>query len=415
MLVYDYWDLSYYQGRLYLYWGPAPALLGALETALFGQSITDGQLLLQILLARAWLGLLVLAWAKERLFPSVPWWPFVCGAAGLALGTPVGILFARPAAYEVALAGAQCGLVGGLYAAIRGLESSRPGAQRRWLALASLAWACAFGSRFSHLLTCGGLVAVTAVAVWSLAPRDRAHRQRSLEALFTPAVVGGIAYGIYNYVRFDSPFDSGLTRQITTLGHRGGLRFLLPNCYTYLLRLPQLTAQFPYVFQLPAARFPDAQIFPSFLSAPPDAWLERVCGLAWGTPWFAFALLPFISLARWRRGSATPDPQRATRRWICAAALVMSTAGFLPCLIWFTSTDRFLFDIASGLAIAATLGLAAAWEWAERPARRRLLCAAAVLSLLVTTAATLTAWVEGPLGNALRSNAPEVYCWLTTC
>src|ERR1039458_6806273 len=145
-LPYRLSDLSYYKGKLYLYWGVTPAvILYWPYVVLTGHYVTD-RLAVTIFCAIGILvsvGLLRALW--RRYFAGVNVGVVAACALGLALASGVPVLLPKSDIYEVAIS---CGYMltmlalGGIWCALQD-----PDRRCRWLAAAGVAYGLAVGSR----------------------------------------------------------------------------------------------------------------------------------------------------------------------------------------------------------------------------------------------------------------------------
>ncbi len=289
-------DASLYQGKYYLYFGAAPAVLLYWPFAnLIGH---DLPLAWGALLA-SWLALALMAswWLAVRaaFFPRLG--AFATGLGMLALGGGTGMasMLRRPSFYEVAIA---FGLLGSLLA-IRCLTGAilQPERRARWLLVAGLGVGLAAASRSSLIPAGIAMLVVAAIGVaWNLHQRWP-HRLREVARCLAlagacTALVGG-AMALYNQARFGDPLDFGYAYQ---LGPRTQQPFKASNARhnvpLYYFTSPSLNAYFPFV--APG----DEGIVPAdYLSH------EHVHGQAVWLPCFGLAVLAGIRLMQsGRRG-----------------------------------------------------------------------------------------------------------------
>ena len=145
----NYFDLSYFDGYLYSYFGVAPALtLFAPWTALTGRFLTEGF----AAPLYASLGFVVafslLLAVRRRHLPAAPGWAVLLAGAVLAFGN-LSLLLLLPLFYgQVVQASAWFWLAVALAASFTSLQPGRRPAP--WLALASLACGLMVASRASH-------------------------------------------------------------------------------------------------------------------------------------------------------------------------------------------------------------------------------------------------------------------------
>ena len=247
----DYlWDASYYQGKYYLYWGPAPALVAA-GIKLIHPGVVEDQILVMIFISG--LGMVLSAlfhWLRKTYFPSAPGWTILLFTLTTVLCVPVFWLVNRPSVYEAAIAAAQCFFLLGVYAALRGVYANgkRPG----WLILAGLALGCAVASRFSYVFA---VVFIALVILFVLLRRffRKEHKLSPLLAFSLPLLLVAAGFAWFNYARFGSITETGMKYQLTgdalpvdrSLVFSTG--YISPNVYSSLFRPLQVTpGQFPF-------------------------------------------------------------------------------------------------------------------------------------------------------------------------
>ena len=189
-------DMSYYKGKLYLYFGVTPAVvLFWPYVALTGHYLSqkDAVVIFCLVGFLASVGLLCALW--RRYFAEVSVAVVAAGALALGLATCMPVLLARCDVYEVAISCGYALTMLALAAIWRALHE--PERRCRWLAAASLAYGLAVGARPSLLF--GAVILLVPVAqawrerrtgVGSVAGGDRpdrAHRAGA-DALQCPAI-----------------------------------------------------------------------------------------------------------------------------------------------------------------------------------------------------------------------------------
>jgi hypothetical protein len=363
------WDSSLYRGHYYHYFGPVPALGVLLAKFALGIPPERGPsdqwptvVFLALRAAAAACLLYEFALVSKLRIPS--WLPALLL---LAWGTmnPTPWVAAHPLVYEASASAGQAFCVLGLWLAMRGLRDSAH--EIGWFSLASLCWALAFGSRAPCLLAVPGLVLAT---LWLRSTRPSAvpaRRQFSAAlALSVPVGCAVAAYGFYNWQRFDSPTEFGLTYQTSGQPFWSHVRFVLPNLYSYLFGPVRLSCEFPFVF---IERF---RSLSTWLTWPPGyANFEYMGGLV---PTSGLALVAFLPLAAsMARGFR---PLTATSRWFlwltfCSLSLLLP---IVPALFLWLANMRYAMDAASGLGMLGVLGCLILWDvrsrwasWITRP------------------------------------------------
>jgi tetratricopeptide (TPR) repeat protein len=330
-------DLSYYKGKLYLYFGVTPALaLFWPYVALTGHYLPDkdaGVIFFSVgFLAGA--GLLWSVW--RRYFRETGVGVVVAGTLALGLANLAPAVLGRCDVYEVAIS---CGYAMTMLA-LAGVWAALHEPQRRglWLAAASLAYGLALGARPSLLF--GAVILLVPVArAW----REKRPVRLLLLAACGPIVAIGAGLMLYNALRFGNPLEFGETYQLPINPHH----LFSPRYIWYNFRLGFLdpaiwSGVFPFVHSIK----PPAQ--------PPGYWnVDAPFGVLTNVPvvWMALA----APLA-WRRASGE---SRSILRWFLAAAALL----FGMCALTLCCHDsmclRYETEYASPLVLLAVVGFLA--------------------------------------------------------
>ncbi|MBL8215445.1 MAG: hypothetical protein JNK87_32290 [Bryobacterales bacterium] len=375
-------DVALYNGRYYLYYGVAPAvLLFAPYRLLTGEDLPQN--FAAFLFAFA--GFLLYAAALFRLLGHCGVRPGPLPTAMLLLGLGVcqgmPFLLNRVDVYEVAICCGYFCTAAGLYCLLRGLmEPAGPW----WLATAGLAFGLAVGSR-PHLLFVG-LAAAVAV-------RFTSQWRRYVLPYMAGYMAVGLGIATYNYARFANPLEFGLRYHLGGPG-QNRVEFAtanwLPGVFYFLLAPPEIGPVFPWIrlwFRFP---FDNFNRYP----LPPEYFLEPIAGALWTAPLIAFALLTPAELGGRPRGVALT----AVGGGGCVLLFLISNhfathryvADFLPLLLW------------PALAVLAVLA-------ARRRSAALLLTALVAYSVFVN----LALGIGGPYFDLLK-NRPRNYVRLAS-
>jgi tetratricopeptide (TPR) repeat protein len=354
MAPYSLHDLSYYRGRLYLYFGVTPALLLFWPwVALTGHFLTHKYAALAFcsagfLAAAAWLRALWL-----RYFPGVGAGVAAAGilALGLAAGAPVLLQRADVCEVPISCASALVMLaLGGLALAVH-----RPAERGRWLAAASLAYGLAVGARPSVLF--GGAILLIPLWLELRSPGPR-HLGRIAAAAVVPAALCGLGLMLYNARRFGSPFEFGEHYQLASdrqdSAQHFSPRYLWFNFRVYFLAPVRWSRVFPFAREIVSPVPPPghAAIEDPFgiLANIPLAWLALGAPLAWRA-----------------RGAAGP-----ALRWLVAAVAVVAGCAALVLGLFYGDCSRYEFEFLPALILLAVIGIFGLERaLAGRPAWRR--------------------------------------------
>ena len=332
-------DMSYYRGKLYLYFGVTPAVLVFWPyVALTGHYVLqkDAAVIFCLVGFLAGAGLLWALW--RRYFARVNVAVVVAGALALGLVTYAPSLLAQCDVWEVPIS---CGYAMTMLA-LTAIWKALHETERRcwWLAAASLAYGLAVGARPGLLF---GMVIL-------LAPVGQAWRERrSVLAPFLSAVVPigliGLGLMMYNALRFDNPFEVGWRYQLTAIrqetGHFFDPRYLWFNFRIYFLEPARWSGQFPFVRDISLPALPAGHLgglgHPfGVLTNIPLMWLALAVPLGW----------------RWR-----PAQERAVLCGFLAAATALFGVVALTIGLLAFAQDRYEMEFLPALALLAVIGI----------------------------------------------------------
>jgi tetratricopeptide (TPR) repeat protein len=377
------YEMSYYKGKLYLYFGVTPALV-----LFWPYEILTGHYLFHrnavvIFFSLGFLaaaGLLRAIW--KRYFPDTGAWITACGL--LAMGLATGILEVLPACdvYEVAKSCAFAFTMlalAGIWGALH--DAKRPAL---WLLLASVAYGLAIGSR--PLLLFGAIILLIPLArAWKMNRRGSGPRLVILfMAVMGPMLLVGSGLMLYNDLRFDSPFEFGWHYQLTNYNNHTArqlsFHYWFGNFLFYFIEPMRWSGHFPYLqaatapSSSPAGYYGTAAPFSGILCNYPVTWLALASPLAWRN---------------------RPEGDASGIRWFIAALflLFVTCAGML-CL-FFAGASSYELDFLPALMLLAVIGiLGMERTLADLPKWRRLARTGWSLLLAYTIAFNVLAAVE---------------------
>ncbi|GIW06781.1 MAG: hypothetical protein KatS3mg060_1586 [Dehalococcoidia bacterium] len=327
-------DVSLYQGRYYLYFGPLPALAMLLPLAV-GVAPSDGMIGLGFGLL--WLALLPIALTtlRRQFAPNGAWSMDAAAFIAIGLSAPVGAILGRLATYETAILAGQAMIMLALV-----LGSAANGRAAPWRLIgAGVALGLAAASRLTLLPAI-----LVLVAVISMLPGRPSVRR--LAALLSPflLVLGGVA--LFNLARFGSPLETGWQYQLTALPQRAWLPLmfqpanLMVTADWYLFRPPVFSWAPPFVWP----RQPD----PAEAIALASWFAEPIgmVGVLWNAPVVMLGLGAVLSL-----GVRGRLPIALAGLWLAAIAAV------LPVLLFRAAYFRYQLDFLPLLLVAAAVSL----------------------------------------------------------
>lgn len=360
-------DVSYANGKFYLYFGVAPVVtLLAPFKLLTGQELPFPYALATFVLAAFWM--LAALWLRvvRDQFPRASLLTRIGGIAVFGLCGGLLVLARRANFWELPIAAGQFYLSAFVACAYAALRAPRPS---RWLALAGLCLGLAVGCRPTLVVAGVGL------AVLVLALTARAVRRDG--TAWPPAFVrhclwGGVPLALcvaallaYNNARFGSPFEFGLNYQLTSVYEAKARHFSLSyvpfNLRAYFWAVPEVSRYFPFLAQ-PELPTPPA----GYYSA------EFVYGLLWVCPVLLLVALTGRQLVRCRDDL---PPDAAVVAGVCGAMAFVTTALML---CFNTAVSRYEADFLPWWLLCGLVGFAAWEQRAEKTARGRALFVAAV-------------------------------------
>jgi hypothetical protein len=369
-------DLSYYQGRFYLYFGVTPALILFWPyVALTGHYLfhREAVAIFCSIGFLAGVGLLGALW--RRYFADVSVGVVAAGALALGLATGVPVLLSRSDVYEVPIS---CGYMltmlalGAIWRALH-----EPERRCWWVAAASLAYGLVVGARPSLLF--GAVILLTPVAQnW----RERRKIWAPLLAAAGPILLIGVGLMLYNARRFGSPFEFGLRYQLALYPQVTAkffrLQYLWLNFRLYFLQPARWSGRFPFVQAAAAPPLPSGylQVENPFgvLINIPLVWLALAAPLAW-------------------RGRSVEE-RSILRGFLASVALLFGTS-VLPLLFLNSAINRYEMDFGPALLLLAAVGiLGLERALADRPAWRRAVRWVCALLLAFSVTFNLLASVE---------------------
>jgi len=336
---YYLYDLSYYRGRIYAYFGPAPAMLLFLPYHLATGSYLSYKGAAAVLVSATFLALGWLARdARRRYAPAMPDWLLAAALLALGLASALPSLMARVDIWEVPVAAVCAFTAFTLLCLWRAWHS--PSVRHRWLAAASLATGLAIASRPT------ALVLLPLLGLFLLEERlapGGLWNGRSLAAAALPLAACLTALAAFNYGRFGDILDSGHRYQLPGGQYESKIRLFSPgyiwdNVRLYYLHPAPWMSRFPFVGDASAIALSSGH-----------SKGELTFGLLLNLPlaWCAIRALP---AARHRDGLG----------FLARAAVFVAAADAGLFLLFFEANVRYEIEFLLFFIFLAVLGLIAA-------------------------------------------------------
>jgi len=395
-------DLTLYNGKYYINWGPVPALIVSLVHFIFTSTpIYDSFIVFSFLYGSLIFNTLLILWLRQHVFTNLAWWVVILAIILISLVHPIPWLLGRPAIYEASITGGQFFLISGLYWGISSLENSRPNLWR--LFLAGISWALVIGTRISLLIA---VLFSAVIIIYIMFRKAQKNGWSNTYLLATGCIIGPLLLiflllGFYNYSRFGSFFETGVQYTLTgglnqhLLAQEGKLvsrEYVFPNLMNYMTNGVGLQPVFPYLVAL-RGNWSPKQI-PSFR-------LEVLSGILWVLPFALFSLFPIIKFLGFIF-------QKIISQNRDLLELIRSDAGllrtyipfifgggalfaFLPLLTFFGATMRYQEDFVPLLMLLSIWGFWSSLEkYHQRPrVQRSIMIVGVILSFISIIIAVL--------------------------
>jgi tetratricopeptide (TPR) repeat protein len=337
-------DMSFYKGKLYLYFGATPALLLFLPYA----TITGHWLLHRYAVAifcsigfLASACLLHAIW--RRYFANVKFAVLLAGTLATGFGSGAMLLLPRCDVHEVAIS---CGYafvmlsVGALWRAIHDQHRNL-----RWLAVASLLYGLAIGARPSLLP--GAIVLLMPIIFLSRTNANFSSSRRRCALLFSvvsPITLVGVGLMLYNARRFDNPFEFGWHYQLTTPRQDIGKGFSLSNLWfnfrLYFLQSAHWTFHFPFVNDVTVPNLPEGY-----------GGTEHPFGVLMNVPFVLLALAAPLGLRK-----RFSEERSRLRCFLIVVTLIFAVSASVLCL-FFSACARYELEFLPALMFLAVVGV----------------------------------------------------------
>ena len=395
----DIWDMSFYEGKLYYYWGPVPALAILPVQKLLDVKVLDNYLVFIFFAGLLIFNSLIILKLWRTFFPGIPAWTVFLCILLIGLILPIVWETAVPNVYGAAVGAGQFFLIGGMYFALSVFDKNEPFDKVK-LFLAGLFWACSVGSRAINALSVIFMAVVLSywIAQSLSKPFHWKKYIRVASVLFIPLIAGAVAIGWYNWARFDSILEFGLRYQITTynLNERMDevfqLKYFFSNLYVYIFQPFGLISDFPFI---------KPTVLPGhFIQIGSETgqlyYAGRMAGILFSAPFLTLGLIPLFSkpdLANETDGSSRTRAYSYVVLLLAGSSLI----GFLTILFYFNAQTRFLVDIISQLTLLAILGYwGLVFKWQQsNSAKAKFLMTLAVILLILTLIAGLLLSITG--------------------
>ncbi len=248
------WDHAYYDGKYYVYFGVVPELTFYLPYKIITGNDLNNYIVVLINCSLMSVAVLALIYTIiKKWFTKTPFGVYII--LSLMIINSSGLLYIakRPDFYSIPVVMAMMLSVTGINCWLRAETKDKAGnisLRANMLALGSISMSLVAGCR-PHILIASF---IGVIFFWeAVFKRRMLFSKKSIKntvAICAPFVIIGIGIMIYNYVRFDSPFDFGANYNLTTndMTHRGfAMDRNITGIFYYLLQPLTVTNLFPYI------------------------------------------------------------------------------------------------------------------------------------------------------------------------
>ena len=247
---YALWDMAYYKGKYYCYFGAAPVLTYYLPYYKSTGKMPTTSMALGFYGVIAAFAMCMTILAAVRLTVPRPNLLLLLGSMPAALSC-VGLFYAMNTtnAYDLPIVTGMCYLFLSLWTGLSAVSQKVRPLKLALLFISGAALALCAGSRPTLALS-GVLLVPFFIGILRRKDLSPAFRIVQTLCFIVPLAVGGCAIMWYNNARFGSPLDFGAAYQLTVSDVRCNslsLACLPPMIYHYLFQMPRPKGSFPFI------------------------------------------------------------------------------------------------------------------------------------------------------------------------
>ena len=244
----DYvWDMAYYNGKYYVYFGILPVL-----TVMAPYKFITGDYMELNTVVFIFATLTIIFIMKSimlifrRWFKDVPFKFLILFFVAVISGGIIMWICRRPITYEVAIISGYYLVIQGIFFILKTIEKQK--VNYIYMCLACLSLALAVACR-PNLLIASLLIVPVLLKIFINNIKNRENILKNILVVAIPYGIVGISLMLYNYVRFDNIFEFGAQYQITVNDMRnlGNRIMTIPiGLMSYLFKVPTIISQFPF-------------------------------------------------------------------------------------------------------------------------------------------------------------------------
>jgi hypothetical protein len=386
-------DASYYKGKYYLYFGVTPVLVLFLPFQLISGAYLDegaASVFFAGIGLIAMIGLLTAL--RVRYFGKAPRWVFISSVMALGLANMMPALLRRASFWEVPItAGHACAMLA-VFAIFQAIHCS---SRSFWLALGSVCMGAAVGARPVYLLGCSALL--VPFLFWAKYDSGRKwSRNIGFLAAVGPAALIGFGIAIYNWARFDSPFQFGQNYQMSADGVNPvffSLSYLLYGLKLYWFEPAGWSPFFPFFTVISPPPPPPGQL-----------GVENPYGILPNIP-YVFLVIGLLGLAGHSILYRSDVKKLVT--WL-VSAFVLAGVTMITVMAFGGITNRYMVDFLPLIVLLASCGWLALMSLPSSAGIRGIILGSVTVCLLLYSL-FFNIMISMQHNRLLRLNHPEVY------
>lgn len=244
----DYvWDMAYYNGKYYVYFGILPVI-----TVMAPYKIITGQYMELNKVVFIFATLTVIFIIKtimlifRRWFKNVPFKFLILFIIAVISGGLIMWICRRPVTYEVAIISGYYLVIQGIFFILKTIEKEK--INYVYMCLSCLSLALSVACR-PNLMIASLLIVPVLLKIFIDNVKNKKNILKNIFVVAIPYGIVGISLMIYNYVRFDSIFEFGAQYQITVNDMRNldnRIMAIPVGIISYLFKIPTIISQFPF-------------------------------------------------------------------------------------------------------------------------------------------------------------------------
>lgn len=286
--LYRLHDVSLYKEKYYLYFGPVPALTLYIPCMLvFGMYMRDHiATLIFSFLSLFWI-LGIFLYLKEKYFHRVSYLMILFSLFVVAFSNLTPFNLRRPLIYEVAISSAMFFFTGAIYFLCLAFKNEKP--KISMLFFSSVFIGLTIGCRPHFIFPSIFLLLISSFRIYKNNIGLKS-KSASLISLIAPFISILCLLLVYNYLRFDNPFQFGNKYQLAAMDSKLfkvlDPNSFLPGLYLYLFNPIEINYNFPFIY----SRF----YLPEWVKPKTPYFYENVSGILTFIPYVFLVLLVSI-------------------------------------------------------------------------------------------------------------------------